>query len=480
MDSDMTVRIGKKAFLSTFFILLALIIFSGILTQVLPTGEYQRLIEDGRQVIVPGSFQFTEAGPLAVYRWFLAPVLVLAGPDSATIIVIIIFILLIGGSFAILNKCGLMHYVISIIVQKFRLNRFLLLRILILAFMLFGSVFGLFEETVILVPVCVALAYSFRWDAFVGLGLSTLATGLGFTAATFNPFTVGVAQKVAELPLYSGVGLRFLYFAVVYIVYSEMIVRYARKIEAAPERSIIFNEEREIRKDAASGFETGGVSSGTKNALKVFLVFIAALAVIVVTSFFITALSQVLLPVIAIVVFLAGITAGAVSKYGGNLMKDLGSGMAGIAPSVILILMAVSVKYIITEGMIVDTLLFYAQAWISQVNPFGSVIFIYVFILVMNFLIPSGSAKALLIIPLISGLSEFIGVTRQTMVLAYSFGDGFTDMLYPTNPILMITLSLTVISYPKWIRWSIKYQLMVIGVSVAFLLLAVAIGYGPF
>ena len=95
-------------------------------------------------------------------------------------------------------------------------------------------------------------------------------------------------------------------------------------------------------------------------------------------------------------------------------------------------------------------------------------------------MVPSGSAKALLIIPLISGLSEFTGVTRQSMVLAYSFGDGFTDMLYPTNPILMITLSLTIISYTKWIRWSIKYQLMVAGVSLTFLIVAVAIGYGPF
>jgi len=480
MDSDMTVRIGKKAFLSTFFILLALMIFSGILTHLVPTGEYQRLIEDGRQVIVPGSFQFTDASPLAVYRWFLAPVLVLAGPDSMTIIVIIIFIMFIGGSFAILNKCGLMHYVISLIVQKFRLNRFLLLRILILAFMLFGSVFGLFEETVILVPVCIALAYSFRWDAFVGLGLSTLATGLGFTAATFNPFTVGIAQKVAELPLYSGLGLRVLYFIAMYIVFSEMLVRYARKIEAAPERSIIYNEEREIRKKTASGFDINTAGAGTKRALKVFLVFTAVLAVIVITSFFVTALSALLLPVIAVIIFIAGIAAGVVSKYGGSLLKDLGSGIAGIAPSIILILMAVSVKYIITEGMIVDTLLYYAQAQISSVNPYGAVIILYVFILVMNFFIASGSAKALLIIPLISGLSEFIGVSRQTMVMAYSFGDGFSDMLYPTNPILMIALSLTVISYAKWLRWSIKIQLVTVGVSIAFLLIAVAIGYGPF
>jgi uncharacterized ion transporter superfamily protein YfcC len=259
-----------------------------------------------------------------------------------------------------------------------------------------------------------------------------------------------------------------------------MLVRYARKIEAAPERSIIYNEERELKQNANHDFNIEAASAGTKRALKVFIIFMAVLAAIVIASFFVSDLSSVLLPIIAIVVLLAGIMSGAVSKYGGNLMKDLASGIGGIAPSVILILMAVSIKYIITEGMIIDTLLYYAQGWISAMNPYGSVIVIYVMILVMNFFVASGSAKALLIIPLISGLSEFVGVTRQTMVMAYSFGDGFSDMLYPTNPILMIALSLTVISYAKWFRWSIKIQLVTVAVSLAFLFIGVAVNYGPF
>jgi len=185
---------------------------------------------------------------------------------------------------------------------------------------------------------------------------------------------------------------------------------------------------------------------------------------------------------VAVIFLVAGILSGVLSGYGdlGRLMKDLMKGFLSMVPAVVLILMAMSIKHIMTSGMVMDSILYYASGYIQGLSPNLAVLGLYVLILGLDFFIGSGSAKAFLTMPILIPLTDMVGITRQTAVLAFCFGDGFSNLLFPTNPTLMIALGLTVVSYPKWIRWSMKIQALVFLVTLGFLFLANSFGYGPY
>lgn len=474
--------IGKKSFINTFLILLGLMIFAALLTQVLPTGSFDRVMLDGREVIVPDSYQPTQVD-YPFFMFLLAPVSLLMSPEAPSVIVIMLFILLIGGTFSILEKCGILKYLVQTIVKKFGGQKYLLLSVLCLAFMLFGSLIGLFEETLCLVPICIAISYSLGWDSFVGLGVSILATGFGFAAATFNPFTVGLAQRMVQLPLFSGLAFRIVVFIVFYIVFTGFLIQYAKKIEKNPSSSMIYQEEKEIKRQFVTSY-TQTISPEEETRLKraalafssVFILLILA----VIASTQSPLIASILFPLIALIFLAGGIFSGLVSKYEGNVWKDVLSGIAGMVPSILLVTMAVSIKFIITQGGIMDTILYSFSNWISSANSYMTAILLFAFVMALNFFIGSATAKALLVMPIIAGLADLAGVTRQTAVLAFSFGDGFSNMLYPTNPVLMIALGFTVISYQKWFKWVCKIQLLAIALSIILLIIANAIQYGPF
>lgn len=481
-DQRAGIQISKKSFFSSVIILFVLMICAGILTRIIPAGLYDRMIVDGREIIDVSSFRFITDINYPIFRWFTAPIEVLWSPDALTVIVIIFFILFIGGTFAILDKSGILKYVMDSIVKKFGKSKYKLLGILTLFFMVFGSAFGIFEELVVLVPISITLAYSLGWDSLVGLGMSALAIGFGFAAATFNPFTIGVAQKLAGLPPFSGVLYRILIFAIIYSCLMLFLIRYAKKIEKNPELSSVYQEDklqREKYKNLDS--ENQNTNPNLGKAVKVFLGFLIFIVVLIGSGFFIKGISDIILPLVAILFLIGGVVSGKISKYNEKgLLKDLIQGLLGIAPSILLILMAMSVKLIITKGGIMDTILYYASDKISALSPYMAGMFIYLLVLFLNFFIGSGSAKAFLIIPIIAPLADLVGITRQVAVQAFSFGDGFSNMLYPTNAVLMIALGLTVVSYPKWFKWTYKLQLAVFAITAGLLFAAIRFGYGPF
>jgi len=163
-----------------------------------------------------------------------------------------------------------------------------------------------------------------------------------------------------------------------------------------------------------------------------------------------------------------------------DVWKALGEGVGGIAPGGILILMAMSIKLIVVSGGIMDTILFQASKLFQGANPFISAVLIYLLALLIEFFVSSGSAKAFLMMPILLPLADLVGVTRQITVTAYCFGDGFSNMVYPTNPVLLIVLGLTVVGYPKWLRWTLPLWGAIVLITLAFLALGVAIGFGPF
>lgn len=483
-----SIRIEKKTFITALIILVALILIVGILTQVIPTGSFDRVTSGGRETIVQNSFHFTQTERFPVWRWFTAPAEVLWSSDGAVIIVIIFFLIAVSAAFSLLEKSDVMSFAISKVVRKFGHVRYVLMAVIILFFMAMGAILGTFEENIAVVPIIIALAYCLGWDSLVGLGMSMLASCFGFTAAIMNPFSIIITQKISELPLYSGSGYRVIIFAVYFAVVFLFLYRYARKIEKDPTKSLVYKEDSALRDkyrnigslEAVLGEKPPEQYNRVKKAAIAFgILIVLIIAVILVLS--LTGMSDLTLPVIGVLFLVGGFVSAAIAGIPlKKRLKIIGSSIAGIAPGIVLILLAMSVKFIISNGGIMDTILYYASNSMLAMSPFAAILIIYALVLVLELFVGSSSAKAFLVMPIIAPLSDLIGITRQTSVLAFSFGDGFSNMIYPTNPVLLICLGLTVVSFTKWFRWTCKLQLIALAVACVFLLIGVAIHYGPF
>jgi len=481
MEQKAGAQISRRAFVQSLVILLALMIVAGLLTRVVPAGRYARIEQDGREIVDPASFQYTERPDYPIWRWFTAPVEVLWGPDGLTIITILIFLLLIGGAFAVLDKSGILRAAIARVVRAFGGRRYVLLLVVSFLFMALGAFFGLFEEIVPLVPVMLALSYYLGWDSLIGLGMSILATNMGFSAAITNPFTIGVAQRIADLPLFSGAWLRIPIFLCIYAVLALFLVRYARRLDRDPAASPVFAEDRALRERYRDIPFDASANPRLGRAVGWFLAFFVLIVLVLVGGSFVPAISAYALPIVGLLFFIGGVGAGFLSGAGGGVVwKAVAEGLGGIAPGIPLILMAASIKFIVAEGGIMDAILHSATAVFTAATPFAAALLIYGLALFIELFIGSASAKAFLLMPILIPLADLVGVTRQVAVTAYCFGDGFSNLAYPTNPVLLICLGLTVVTYPRWIKWTASLWLGVLLVTLAFLGLAVAIGFGPF
>jgi uncharacterized ion transporter superfamily protein YfcC len=483
MEQKAGAQISQKAFLQSVVILLFLMIGAGILTRLIPAGAFDRVVVEGRELIDPASFRLIEQPDYPIWRWITAPLEVLWGPDSLTIITIIIFLLLVGVAFAIMDKAGILKYSLGRIVQRFSGRKYTLLLIITFFFMLLGAFFGIFEEVVPLVPLMIALSYSLGWDALVGLGMSILATNMGFSAAITNPFTIGVAQKIADLPLFSGAWLRCIIFAAIYATLSFFLVRYAKRIEKNPEASPVYLEDQTTRARYAHLRldNTGDERKEYKKSMSWLLISILLILFVLVSGSFLPVISDYTMPLVGILFFAAGIGSGLLAGMGNkNLAKAMLDGLSGIAPAIPLILMAASIKFIVAQGGIIDTILHQISLPLTKTSPFLALLLIYLLALVIEFFVSSGSAKAFLLIPILVPLADLVGITRQLTVTAYCFGDGFSNLAYPTNPVLLICLGLSMVSYSRWLKWTLPLWFWVGVLTLLFLGIGMLINYGPF
>lgn len=410
----------------------------------------------GLTFIVPG-------GKIPFWKWILSPVLVLGAEDNISLIAVLCFLLIIGGVFNCLDKCGLMKYMLDKIAAQFGKERYKLLALVSLFFMAMGSFVGSFEESVPLVPIVVALAIRLGWDSLVGVGMSLLAIGCGFAAGICNPFTVGVAQELAGLPMFSGMWFRTVGFVLVYLLLFGFLYRYAKRIERPIDKEKIasqFIQNKEMDK-----------------ALSYFAVIMCVGIGSVLCSVFITLLQDYTMIIVAVTFLISGITATMLSKKGENIRMTFGSGMVSVFPAVIMILMANSIKYTLVEGNILDTILQMAISTAETLPRWAVILFIYAIVLVMNFFISSGSAKAFLLIPLIVPVAEAFGISSQLCIIAYAFGDGFSNVFYPTNPVLLIGLGVADVDYGKWVKWSLPFQFFNLLLTSGLLILGLMIGY---
>jgi uncharacterized ion transporter superfamily protein YfcC len=480
MDEKAGAQISKKAFIQSFLILFLLVMVAGILTRVVPTGTFARVDPaNSSSAIIPGSFKLTSQAPLAIWHWFTAPVEVLwkAGGESLKLISIILFILLVSSSFAVLDKSGILRSLLGKIVTKFGGRKYVLLLALSFFFMLLGAFFGIFEEVVPLVPLMIALAYSLGWDAMVGLGMSILATNMGFSAAISNPFTIGVAQSLANLPMFSGWAFRIPIFIAFYLLLAWFLLAYARKIDRKPEASLTFADDQASRaryKNVA--FES---NPNLARAGLFFVSFIVLIVLVLVGTKFSEFLASYSFVLAGLLFFIGGLGAGFLSGAKGKLIgKALLDGISGMAPAIPLMLMAYSVKYLVTLGGVMDTILNSASGLLQGVSPLAAILIIFGLALFFEIFIGSGSAKAFLLMPILVPLADLVGVTRQLTVTAYCFGDGFSNMAYPTNAVLLIAIGMASVGYGKWMKFTWKLWALVIPLVVFFLWLGIKIGYG--
>lgn len=471
--NDSSFLINKRSLLTAALIIFVLIALTWVTTLFVPPGEYA--VVDG----AAETYQQTgDAGHYPVYNIILSIFKSFApgGDVNIVMIVIMLFILLIGGSFTVLDKSGILRAVIAKIAQKMVARKRLLIAVVSFTFMFLGSFFGILEEVVPLIPLMVGLSFMLGWDSLMGLSLSLLSASFGFAAALFNPFSIGVAQQLAGVPLYSGTWLRLIFFVVTYGILLLFLLRYARKLDNNPMGSPVYAEDTQRREKYRLSPEQIREAAQFKKGPILFVGLLLAVMLVYLIAAPFLGIADYSMIVIAVIFILAAVVGSKLAGFKGTA-KTFFRGLLDIAPGIVLIPMAMAVSTIMRESGIQATIIHQASAAVTQSSPFLNVLIIYALILVLELFVSQASAKAFLIMPLIVPLAAVSGISGQTTVFTYALGDGFLNVLYPTNAMLLIALGLTTVSYTKWFRFTIGLQLIIMAVSVGFLLLAVSVGY---
>lgn len=480
-------HIDKKTIISITAILLAVYILAGALTRILPRGEYNMFLDEetGKSAITQESeYQPLEDYTMPLWKIIAAPVMVFADEETRdtgmTGILIIAFIVLMGGTFLLLDRCGVLKYLVALVVKKFSRKKYLLMAVLTLFCMALASTAGILEESVTLVPIAVAISLALGWDSLVGLGMSLVSVAFGFTAATFNPFNVMTVQKLAgDIEIFSGLWLRLIVFALVFAGLYAFLFLYAKRIEKNPEKSLSYESDKALReKYTVSDIDAMLADKKAGKAAGAFGICLALAFVCISTDFIIKAGGVISMGGIAVFFVSGGISAALITGVRGKkLLSGFGEGIKTVAPAIPLIVIVISVAYILNTGKIMHTILHYIHGVIEGMNPFGAILLIFVFIALLEFFIGSGTAKAFLVMPLVMPLAHLIGLSSNSVVLSFCLADGFTNLLYPTSGIMIIAIGLVGVSYTKWLKFS--WPLFVIEgiISVAVMMLAVLVGY---
>lgn len=513
----------------TYVIIFFLIVLCAILTWIIPGGEFERerVIVNGveREVIKNQSFHYVEN------NWQTWQVFSSFFDGFVNTAPIIAFILMIGGAFWILNESksidiGIYSFLMisrkwekSKLLNKLGVNNIILSGIMLI-FSLFGAVFGMSEETIAFTIIFVPLAISMGYDSIVGVSLCFVAAALGFAGAFLNPFTVGIAQGLSNIPLFSGIEYRVFMWLVINITGFFFILRYAVKIHKNPKKSPVYNDDEYWRTrhgETSTGFEHFVPRAAWFSfiflavALISFSIFYPVTymklgnsslhfpALPVSTSLFIISgiislrktvhyyiLSLLTFTIVFLIIgvtgynwyvmeiatlFLAlGIFSGFAAGNSPNQITRLFiDGAKDILPAAMVVGLAGGIVVILNDGKIIDTILYYLSQTMEDLGKVGSISVMYLIQTFLNIFIPSGSGKAALTMPMMSQFSDLIGISRQATVVAFQLGDGFTNMITPTSGVLIGVLGVARIPYEKWFKWIAP--LIVILTILGFLLL---------
>lgn len=406
---------------NTYVIIAILIVFCAVLTWLIPGGQYVTA-EDGTL-----SYESVNAVPqtwqvlTAIYNGFVKQ----AG--------IIIFILVVGGAFWLLNATGAVDAGIKRFIAGIGQNDKVVLVALTLLFSLGGAIFGMSEEAIPFVGIVVPLVVSMGYDAIMGLLIVYVASNIGFSSAFLNPFTVGIAQGMAELPPFSGMGYRIFAWALLTGLLCVFVVLYARKTRKAPQQQAQVEAEPLQPRQIAI-------------LVVLFLTVVALILGVTLWGWYMPEITGLFLGM--------GILCGIIAGFPANRIADeLVSGAKDILSAALVVGFASGIVIILQDGKVVDSILHAMQNSLDGTSEVTSLTAMYGIQAVINFLIPSATAKAAITIPIMAPFSDLVGVSRQAMVLAFQFGDGFTNMITPTSGVLMAALAMARVPYEKWVKW---------------------------
>lgn len=521
--------VKQKKFPHTYVIVFFVIVFAGVLTWVIPGGAFERetILVDGvqREVVSSDSFHYIGNSP---QTWQIFSALFDGFVDKADIIV---FILLIGGAFWIMNQTKAIDIGIHAFLrytkrlEKNRLVRKLgvdniIIVLLMLIFSTFGAVFGMSEETIAFTIIFVPLAIRMGYDSITGACMCYVGAHLGFAGALLNPFTIGIAQGLSQLPLFSGIEYRLFCWVIINIMGISFVLWYVRKIRKNPKRSIVYQDDAYWREMAGTteeqvAYHTPRSAWLVFGSLQVAMIVFSILnpettmkvgnasttlpIIPILTGLFLVSsilflrksvhffILNLLIFTIAFLIvgvmgyhwyimeiatlfFVMGLTSGLAMGYGANtLTRHFLDGSRDILSAALIVGLAGGIIIILKNGHVIDTLLHYVSLSMKEMGQYATISVMYVIQTGINLIMPSGSAKAALTMPIMSQFSDLIGVSRQATVMAYQFGDGFTNMITPTSGVLMGVLGIARIPYDKWFRWIAPFMLALI--ILGFLLL---------
>lgn len=519
----------KREFPHAYVIIFAIIALAAVATWLVPGGEFNRQLCEvngiQRSVIEPHSYHAVERNP-QTWQVFTA---IFRGMERTADI--IFYILIIGGAFWLLNESHALDVAISCFLNRARrVERWGLFRLLgidniiltfiMLCFSFFGAVIGMSEETIAFVVIFVPLAIGMGYDSIVGVCLCFLAAGLGFAGALLNPFSIGIAQGLSGIPLFSGLEYRLFIWLVVNSIGIGYVLRYAHRIKCNPRLSPVYESDAYWRSRVVdveglvrtpAGRPAWGVYVAVLLVLLVFAMrypltqftvgggqFTAPIVPVAVGLWAVTGIfalrhsvqlfivNMLLFTVIFLVVgvmgygwyishiaslfMVMGLASGVAMGYSPNrLVRAFISGVSDIVSAALVVGLASGIVVVLEDGKVIDTLLNASAQGMQGFGRVASLGIMYVFYNLLNLIIASGSAKAALTIPLMSQLSDLIGISRQTTVTVYQLGGGFTNMATPTSGVLMGAIAVAKIPYTKWLRWFMPLLLLL--VVVGFLLL---------
>lgn len=524
----------------TYVIVFSFIIAAALLTWILPGGEFERETVDvngtSREVIIEGSYHEAHKIP---QTWQIFSALFDGFAGKADIIV---FILIIGGAFWIMNDSkaidvGIQSFLNRIRkLEKFRLFGWLgvdnmVITFIMLVFSVFGATFGMSEETIAFIIIFVPLAISMGYDSIVGVCMCFVGAGLGFAGALLNPFTIGIAQGLSSLPLFSGIEYRLFAWLVINITGIAWVLRYAARIRQNPQSSPVYETDNYWRGKKGSDFSqlkhntpvsawiTFGILFG---GMTVFAILEPSSSlrignseytfwfIPVITGFF--GISSILflrksvyyfilnllvftiiflivgvmgygwfVKEIATLFLVMGIFAGvSMNRSANQITKLFIEGMRDILSAAVVVGLAGGILVILEDGKVIDSLLYHVAKSMQEFGKLASVSMMYMIQTLINIVIPSGSAKAALTMPIMSQFSDLIGVSRQATVMAFQLGDGFTNMITPTSPVLIGVLGVAKIPYEKWLKWVLPFMAILIFVGWLLLIPTVTMNLNGF
>lgn len=450
----------------TFVILVVIILIAAAATYIVPAGEYTRFKDaaTGKTLVEAGSYHRIASSPINPLK---IPAAIYNGiVKSASTIT---FMLIIGGAFEVITSTGALTALCKKLSKTFSKYRYVVIPVFLSLFSIFGFTMGMSSEVMIFVPIGITLALFLGLDKVTGTAMIALGAAIGFTAGLLNPFNVGVAQDIAELPLFSGIVYRAVILVVLLVATSIYIIYYARKVVANPQKSVIYGlpEDEEYKFDNVS-------DELNIRQVAVLAVMAAGFAILI---YGLSKKGWYFEEMSGLFIFM-GIICGFVYGYGpSRIAKEFGNGAKGIIVGCLIIGIARTVEIILTDAQILDTIVYGIANLVSVMPDSIKAVGMFICQSLINCVIVSGTGQAAVTMPLMVPVSDLVGISRQTAVLAFQLGDGFSNSVLPMSSSLMGYLAVSKIPYSKWLKFMLPLFAIWTVLGCIFMLGALAIGY---